>query len=61
MIVFVTLFILLEFTAEILTSPIVSFSDNRRSGYNFGVKLPSALPIILAEFRAELPPANSLR
>jgi hypothetical protein len=43
----------IEFAAEILTSPIMPFSDNGHPSYNFGEKLPSALPIILAEFRAE--------
>jgi hypothetical protein len=44
----------MKFAAEILASPIVPFSDDRHSGYDFSVKFPSALAIILAEFRPEL-------
>jgi hypothetical protein len=38
---------------KILTSLIVPFPDDRHAGHNFGIKLPSALAIILAEFRVQ--------
>jgi hypothetical protein len=44
----------IKFAAKILTRLIVPLPDDGHSGHNFGVKFPSALAIILAEFRPEL-------